>query len=115
VSHTIFFSWQMDTDPRTGRNLIERVLERALGSIGSDATVHEAVRELEVDRDTLDEPGFPPIVDTIFRKIDEAAMFVVDLTFVGKRLDGRPTPNPNVLIEYGGRSSHSLTGASFPL
>lgn len=28
-------------------------------------------------------------------------MFVPDLTFVGTRLDGRPTPNPNVLIEYG--------------
>jgi hypothetical protein len=26
---------------------------------------------------------------------------VPDLTFVGKRADGRPTPNPNVLIEYG--------------
>src|SRR5579862_1954156 len=101
MSTTVFFSWQMDTDTETGRNLIERVLERAVGSIGSDATVQDAVRELEVDRDTLDEPGFPPIVDTIFRKIDEAAMVIVDLTFVGKRLDGRPTPNPNVLIECG--------------
>jgi hypothetical protein len=45
--------------------------------------------------------GSPPIVDTIFRKIDGAAIFVPDLTFVGKRADGRPTPNPNVLIEYG--------------
>ena len=45
--------------------------------------------------------GSPPIVDTIFRKIEQAAVFVPDLTFVGKRLDGRPTPKPNVLIEYG--------------
>jgi hypothetical protein len=46
-------------------------------------------------------PGFAPIVETIFQKIDKAAVFVPDLTFVGARLDGRPTPNPNVLIEYG--------------
>jgi hypothetical protein len=26
---------------------------------------------------------------------------VPDLTFIGKRPDGRPTPNPNVLLEYG--------------
>jgi hypothetical protein len=45
--------------------------------------------------------GSPPIVDTIFRKIDQAAVFVPDLTFIGKRLGGRPTPNPNVLVEYG--------------
>ena len=101
MSETIFFSWQADTDPKTGRNLIDRVLNRVVGSIGSDATVDEAVRDLAVDSDTKDAPGFPPIVDTIFRKIDAAAVFVPDLTFVGKRLDGRPTPNPNVLIEYG--------------
>jgi hypothetical protein len=41
-------------------------------------------------------------VDTIFRKIDGTAIFVPDLTFVGKRADGRPTPNPNVLIESAG-------------
>jgi hypothetical protein len=100
-TQTIFFSWQADTDTKTGRNLLERVLERAVGRIGSDVTIDEAVRDLELDRDTQGAPGFPPIVDTIFRKIDQAAVFVPDLTFVGKRLDGRPTPNPNVLIEYG--------------
>jgi hypothetical protein len=51
--------------------------------------------------DTKGVPGSPPIVETIFRKIDNAAVFVPDLTFVGTRPDGRPTPNPNVLIEYG--------------
>jgi Molybdopterin-binding domain of aldehyde dehydrogenase len=40
-------------------------------------------------------------VETIFRKIDKAAAFVPDLTLVSERRDGRPTPNPNVLIEYG--------------
>jgi hypothetical protein len=54
-----------------------------------------------VDRDTVGVPGVPPIVDTIFDKIDRATIFLPDLTFAGKRIDGRPTPNPNVLVEYG--------------
>ena len=37
----------------------------------------------------------------ILKKIDYATIFLADLTFIGKRPDGRPTPNPNVLIEYG--------------
>jgi hypothetical protein len=92
---TVFFSWQADTETKVGRNFIERALERATARIGGDANVEEAVRDLSVDRDTKDVPGSPPIVDTIFRKSDSAAVFVPDLTFVGDRLDGRRTPNPN--------------------
>jgi hypothetical protein len=98
---TIFFSWQADTETKVGRNFIERALKRAAVRIGGDANVEEAVRNLSVDRDTQNVPGSPPIVDTIFRKIDGAAVFVPDLTFVGDRVDRRRTPNPNVLIEYG--------------
>jgi hypothetical protein len=99
---TIFFSWQADTKTRSGRNFIERALTRAASRISEDTEVEEAVREgLTVDRDTMGVAGSPPIVETIFRKIDQAAVFVPDLTFTGKRLDGRPTPNPNVLVEYG--------------
>jgi hypothetical protein len=101
MPNTVFFSWQADTETKVGRNLIERALERAASRIGDDTNVEEAIRDLSVDRDTKDVPGSPPIVDTIFQKIDRAAVFVPDLTFVGHRLDGRPTPNPNVLIEYG--------------
>ncbi|MFN4275845.1 MAG: hypothetical protein ACK4FJ_06055 [Ferrovibrio sp.] len=99
---TIFFSWQADTATKTGRNLIERALERAISAVASDIELEEAVREgIEIDRDTKGVPGSPPIVETIFRKIDQAAIFLPDLTFVGKRIDGRPAPNPNVMIEYG--------------
>ena len=99
---TVFFSWQADTPTREGRNFIERALERAITRIGSDTSIDEPERrELEIDRDTKDVPGSPPIVDTILRKIDQAAVFLPDFTFIAKRPDGRPTPNPNVLIEYG--------------
>jgi hypothetical protein len=101
MASTAFFSWQVDTEAKVGRNFIERALKRAAARIGGDANVEEAVRDLSVDRDTKNVPGSPPIVDTIFRKIDSAAVFVPDQTFVCDRLDGRRTPNPNVLIEYG--------------
>jgi hypothetical protein len=102
MPHNIFFSWQLDRATVTGRNFIERALERALGQLGADTEIDTAIRdELALDRDTKGVPGQPPIVETIFKKIDRAALFVPDLTFVGTRADGRPTPNPNVLIEYG--------------
>jgi hypothetical protein len=102
VAETIFFSWQSDRPAAQNRSFIEAALERALRALNSDAEIEEAVRdELVVDKDTQDEPGQPPIVETIFRKIDSSAVFVPDLTFVGERTGGRPSPNPNVLIEYG--------------
>jgi hypothetical protein len=102
MKHPIFFSWQSDTSTMTGRNLIERALDRAVGTIGLDTEVEAAFREgLEVDRDTKGVSGSPPIVDTIFKKIDAATVFVADMTFAGRRPDGAPIPNPNVLIEYG--------------
>jgi hypothetical protein len=64
--------------------------------------VEEAVREgLTLDKDTRGVPGSPPLFDTILKKIEGATVFVPDLTFVGTRSNGEPTPNPNVLIEYG--------------
>ena len=102
MSLTVFFSWQADTPTRVGRNLVERALVQAIKNINRDLEVAPAARgSLTVDSDTKGVGGFPPIVDTIFRKIDEAAIFLVDLTFVAQRIDSRPAPNPNVLIEYG--------------
>jgi len=100
MAETVFFSWQIDRPTNTGRNFIERALERALARINDEIHIDEAERdELAVDRDTRGVAGQPPIVDTIFKKIDAATVFVPDLTFVGLRNDNRPSPNPNVLIE----------------
>ncbi len=102
MSHTVFLSWQADTPNLNGRNFVEKALGLALKRISADIELAPAIREgLKADKDTKGVPGFPPIVDTIFSKIDSASIFIVDLTFVGVRMDGRPTPNPNVLIEYG--------------
>jgi hypothetical protein len=101
MRNTVFFSWQADRARKEGRNLIERALETAVSRISGGVTIEEAVRELQVDKDTKGVPGSPPIFETILKKIDRAAIFVPDLTLVGTRSDGRLTPNPNVLIEYG--------------
>lgn len=99
---SIFFSWQGDTPTGIGRNFLRKALEEACKEIATESSIDEALRdELVVDSDTQGEAGQPPIAETIFKKIDTAAVFVADMTFTAKRVDGRPTPNPNVLIEYG--------------
>lgn len=77
MPHHIFFSWQSDTQTRTGRNLIDRALEQAIGILAADADIDAADRELAIDRDSAGVPGSPPIVDTIFSKIDRAAVFTI--------------------------------------
>jgi len=102
MANTIFFSWQADHAYKSCKNIVEAALQRALVIIHQNLPIDEAEREeFEIDKDTKGVPGMPEIVATIFKKIDASAMFVADLTFVGTRADGRPTPNPNVLIEYG--------------
>ena len=101
MSSTVFFSWQADTPKIGGRNFLMRALEATVARLSEEAEVSEAVRELQVDSDTQGVAGTPPIAETIFRKIDAATIYVADLTFVALRKDGRPSPNPNVLIEYG--------------
>ena len=98
---TVFYSWQSDTPSNVNRNFIEDALQRALEQINADAEVVNSPREVVLDKDTRGVPGTPPIVETIFNKIDQCSVFVPDLTFVAKTKEGRPTPNANVLIEYG--------------
>jgi len=96
---TVFFSWQSD---RPGRNFIEKALQSAIDRISQDVKLDEPERnKLILDRDTKNVPGSPSIFETLLRKIANAAIFVADVTFVGKSIDGDLLPNPNVLLEYG--------------
>jgi hypothetical protein len=102
MKHAIFFSWQATRNAREGRNLIEKALKIAIEKVANDAEVEPALRDgLDLDKDTKNVPGNPPIFDTILRKIENAAVFVPDLTAIAKREDGELIPNANVLIEYG--------------
>jgi hypothetical protein len=102
MSATVFFSWQSDRPTTEGRNFIERALDVAVKNISQDIELQPALRDgLEVDKDTKNVPGSPKIFETILEKIELASVFVPDFTFVAVRPKGEPTPNPNVLIEYG--------------
>src|SRR5258708_4174440 len=94
---TVFYSWQSDLPNATNRGLILDALERAAKTIRSDDSL---MVEPVVDRDTQNVPGAPDIAHTIFAKIEKADAFVADVSIINPGF-GRPTPNPNVLIELG--------------
>ena len=108
---TVFYSWQSDLPNTTNRNFLEDVIKKAINSVGNPEFVEAERPEYEhpqsarsgivLDKDTKGVPGTPPIAETIFEKIANCAVFVPDLTFVGRTEAGRLLPNPNVLIEYG--------------
>ena len=100
---TVFYSWQSDTPSRVNRSFIEDALNKALKKVNADAEVVNSARgeEVMLEKDTKGLPGTPPIVESIFKRIDQCSVFVPDLTFVAPTATGRSTPNANVLIEYG--------------
>lgn len=93
---TLFYSWQSDLNPKEHHYLIREALTVALKDIKKDIDF-----ELSLDKDTEKTSGSPNIVDTIFRKIRAADIFVADVTIINPDSKGRKTCNPNVLIELG--------------
>ncbi|MHC4183865.1 MAG: hypothetical protein ACYSR0_11005 [Planctomycetota bacterium] len=91
---TVFWSWQSDTSPKENRNFIEGCLKKAAKKIGYKNAII-----IEIDRDTKNVGGAPKVFETILTKIRIADVFVWDATLVYS--NPRPSPNPNVLIEYG--------------
>lgn len=95
---TVFWSWQSDRPARVTRDVIRDALCIAIGRLAAD--FDEAERP-EIDHDTLNTPGSPEIVATIFEKIDESSVFVADVTPIAVSAEGKHIANPNVLIELG--------------
>lgn len=100
----VFWSWQSDTLAKLNKDFVKAALNDALAAVSDELDLSEADRP-ELDHDTKGEAGLVEIVATIFRKIEEAQVFVADITFVGKTASGKHLPNPNVMIELG----HALT------
>ena len=98
MAHTVFFAWQLDTPSEQNKAFIWRALERATASIGRSDSLEASPRP---ESDTGGVAGSPNIVETIFTRIRDCALFVADLTFSAKSELGRLAPNPNVLIELG--------------
>ena len=94
----VFYSWQSDLPNPINRGFIQDALEKAANAITSDEGVDI---EPVIDRDTQGIPGSPDIASTIFAKITAADVFVADISITSRPEKGRPTPNPNVLIELG--------------
>ena len=110
---TVFYSWQSDLPNATNRSFIESCLEKAIKELRAEGLIHI---DPSPDRDTQGVPGSPDIAETIFEKIDSCAAFVGDVSFINgchptpPKVDcdcTRPTPNPNVLCEWG-RATKSI-------
>lgn len=111
----VFWSWQADTPGKTGRHFVRAALADAIEVLKQPEEIEEpAEREareaLHLDHDRKGVPGSPDLAPTIFRKIDQSAVFVADVTLVariqGKRVAGGDSAtkrliNSNVAIEYG--------------
>ncbi len=95
---TIFYAWQSDVDSTSTRYFIRDAAKIAAKGLTSSLEVGDAPR---IDSDTRDVSGTPDISSTIFEKINRSAVFLADVTFVGKTPNGKLLPNPNVLIELG--------------
>ena len=95
---TIFYSWQSDIKAAANRTLIQDALKGAVKELHAEGSL---TVEPVVDRDTEAVPGAPDIDKTILEKIDASAVVVADVTIINHGKDGRPTPNPNVLVELG--------------
>lgn len=95
---TIFYSWQSDTRAAANRTLIQNALERAAKDIVQDGSIGI---EPVIDRDTANVPGAPDIGATILDKIRTSDVVVADVTIINRGAVGRPTPNPNVMLEVG--------------
>lgn len=96
----IFWSWQSDRPTRTGQFFVRDALREAASELNVELEVEEADR-LDVDSDTQGLPGTPAIVEAIYGKIEDATVFVADVTPVGVTDDGKHLPNPNVMKEFG--------------
>jgi hypothetical protein len=112
----VFWSWQADTPGKTGRHFVREALAEAIAALKEPEDVEEPsereTREaLHLDHDRQGVPGSPDLAPTIFRKIDQAAVFVADVTLVAQMQDPAPKGgeastakkliNSNVAIEYG--------------
>ena len=92
----VFYSWQSDSASTFNRNFIENNLNKAIKKLNADSDIR-----LTLDKDTLNEAGSPDIINTILRKIDEAMVFVADVTAICKTDKDKFLSNPNVMFELG--------------
>jgi len=94
----VFWSWQSDRPAKLNRSFLKRVVEKAIERAADDLGLDERP---EIDHDVQGTAGLVSIPETILQKIDEAAVFVADITPIATSEAGKYVANPNVLIELG--------------
>ncbi|ORE84899.1 hypothetical protein ATO7_16469 [Oceanococcus atlanticus] len=95
---SIFYSWQSDLPDASNRGFIRQQLRKVANTVESqnDGIV------VAIDEATRDVSGSPNIPQTILAKIQEADVFVCDITTINSSVtSGRKVPNPNVVFELG--------------
>ena len=107
----IFWSWQSDTQGKTGRFFVRDALEEAIKKLKQAPEIEEptaqATREgLHLDQDVKNTPGSPDLARTILAKIDASQVVVADVTITGRTegqgiTAGKKLINSNVAIELG--------------
>lgn len=108
----IFWSWQSDTPGNIGHYFVRDALREAIAALKMEEDIIEPVEReareaLHLDSDRQGVPGSPDLAATIFEKIEQAAVFVADVTSVGATPAGKKLINSNVAIEYG-HAHHAL-------
>jgi sporulation protein YlmC with PRC-barrel domain len=99
LKNTVFYSWTSVLPNSTNRSFIEKSLSKAIKQLKSQV---DLLPDIALDRDTINTSGSPDISHTIFDKISNAVAFVGDISIINQpSKDGRPMPNPNVLVELG--------------
>ncbi len=96
----IFWSWQDDVSPKTNRHFIKAALEDVVAQLAGDFDLDDADRPA-LDHDTKGALGAVEIMPLILEKIASSAVFVADVTPVGKSETDKMLPNPNVMVELG--------------
>jgi hypothetical protein len=94
----VFSSWQADTPGNVGRFFVRNALIEAIEVLKADKEItepseREAAEAMHYDADRQGVPGSPDLVATIFRKIEEAAVFIADVTLAGQTPDGKLRSN----------------------
>lgn len=96
----IFWSWQSDTTQSAGRHFVREALDAAAIKLADHPDLEDAERP-EIDSDTANVAGSPPIAETILGKIRDCAVFVADVTPIAETRGGKKVANPNVMLELG--------------
>jgi hypothetical protein len=87
MDFSLFFAWQSDSPLDDNKHLIRDAAREAVRRIAA-ADVGESPR---LDHETKGLSGTPEVANAIFAKIEQAGMFLGDVTFVGssRSHDGR--------------------------